>query len=269
MRVIEAERDVRGFDRWPDQDGHSQIFEHDFLSRDVRDHLTPAERCRPLTFAGNPPFGRRSATALSFLNRALQLGEFAGFILPVSFRKWSVQSRIVSGAMLVEDYDLPDDAFTILGESYSLRCCFQIWSMIDRGGLDLRIKSRPATSHADYWHGQWNRMPGSERVFEHEWDFAVQRQGFGSFEPVFSGTELDRRTQWALFQTRSPDVLRRLLSIDFLALAQANSVTPGYGKADVAAAYQRLLTDEIGQELLHAASLQAANSNSVCEAVAA
>ncbi len=269
LSVVEAERDIRGFDIAPDPGGHPAIIQNDFLARDIRDLLSVEDRRRPIAFIGNPPFGQRSKLAVAFLYRALGLGELVGFIVPVSFRKWSVQFRINPYAQLIADHDLPEEAFTFLGQPYSIRCCFQIWSIIDRGHQDLRIESTPATSHPDYWHGQWNRMPGAERVFDHAWDFAVRRQGYGTFEPVFSGADLDRRMQWALFKARSPEALQRLLSIDFSALAQGNAKTPGFGKADVVAAYQRRLDEEAAHSVGSSMLLQAANSNVVPEAAAA
>ncbi len=267
--IVEAERDIRGFDIAPDPGGHPAIIQHDFLARDIRDLLSVEDRRRPIVFIGNPPFGQRGKLAVAFLNRALVLGGVAAFIVPNGFRKWGVQASINPRAQLITDQDLPEEAFTFLGQPYSIRCCFQVWSVINRALPDIRIKSKPATSHADYRHGQYNCMRGSEKVFEHEWDFAVRRQGFGSYEIIPYTCDLNRHVQWALFHAGSREALHRLLSIDFSALARNNGKTPGFGKADVVAAYEGLLKQEAAPRLMPPAKLQAANSNSVCEAVAA
>lgn len=78
---------------------------------------------------GNPPFGRQSSLAVRFINHAFEgvAADTVAFILPRGFSKQSVQNRVFRNAELVDQLELPDDAFLLHGEDYHLPSVFQIW----------------------------------------------------------------------------------------------------------------------------------------------
>ncbi|MCE8163746.1 MAG: hypothetical protein I3273_05795 [Candidatus Moeniiplasma glomeromycotorum] len=39
---------------------------------------------------GNPPFGKKGKLALNFVNKAAKYIDTIGFILPLTFRRWSI-----------------------------------------------------------------------------------------------------------------------------------------------------------------------------------
>lgn len=115
--------------------------------------------------------------------------------------------------------------------------------------MNLRITDAPPVNHPDFQMWQFNRMPGSDKVFENEFDFAVLRQGFGDYSAkVYDADECDRRKQWALFKANNPEALDRLMELNFDALSKLNTKTPGFGKADVVKAYVdlRKMKEEVG-----------------------
>lgn len=76
---------------------------------------------------GNPPFGQQCSLAIKFIKHAATFASTIAFILPKSFKKESVQSKIPSDFHLVSETEIPDNSFTLKGVDYSVPCVFQIW----------------------------------------------------------------------------------------------------------------------------------------------
>ena len=90
----------------------------------------------PFVIVGNPPFGFRGATALAFLNRAGQIADAVGFILPQLFESdgKGVAGKRVKGLIRVHSERLPGDAFlTPENEAKVIHTVFQVWTKV---GLD-------------------------------------------------------------------------------------------------------------------------------------
>jgi predicted RNA methylase len=79
----------------------------------------------------NPPFGRNNSLSIPFFNKAANHSEFICFIVPRSWRKWSVINRLDRRFHLVADHDIQidyeDDAGEKLSVKNGLATCFQIW----------------------------------------------------------------------------------------------------------------------------------------------
>ena len=89
--------------------------------------------------------------------------------------------------------------------------------------------------------------PGALKVFDHDFDFAVPRQGYQDYSRrETSADRCERTKQWILFKAGTAAVLDRLLGMDFAALSQNNTITPGFGKADVVKEYTRIARQENG-----------------------
>ena len=76
---------------------------------------------------GNPPFGQQNSIAVKFINHAAIFADRVAFILPISFKKESVQNRISLNMHLTYEEDLPKNSFTFNGDNYDVKCVFQIW----------------------------------------------------------------------------------------------------------------------------------------------
>ena len=229
--------ELRAFDIVPEAEG---IEEQDFLASEIR---ADAAR-RPVVVVGNPPFGKRAAGAIAFLNHAFaERASVVAFILPVQMRKWPSHKAVSAPARLILDIDLPPNAFEFEGAPYDVRSCFQVWvgdGMAEHLS-DLRIKTRPPVSHPDFEIWQYNRTRQAEWVFDQDWDFAVLRQGYGDYTVLHErGAILDRKKQWILFRASSAAVRARLRALDFDALSRTNTSVRGFGKTEVVAEYCRL-----------------------------
>lgn len=242
-----VQRPCIGFDIHP-EDERVQL--QNFL-----DDGLPLPADKNLVFIGNPPFGKKGALAVKFLNKALSLGVAVGFIVPIQFRKWSIQSQIADDAKLLSDLTLPENSFTFMGKDYDLRCCFQVWavqSLLNPLNLlnhrDFRQRSSPPIQHPDFLMYQYNRTKEAEKFFRYDWDFAILRQGYGDYTKLWlKGNKLRHSKQWIFFKAKDERILQRLKSINFDELSKKNTSTPGFGKADVVAAYGKLVREAHGQ----------------------
>jgi hypothetical protein len=232
-----------GFDLLPDENNQFNIIKNDFLTEDINLKLNKDQINKEKIFIGNPPFGKKSKIAIDFINTAFKYSNIVAFIVPVQFRKWSVQSKINDKAKLVLDIDLEEDAFEFMGKPYKLRCCFQVWIKdIDYKGENIRIKEKPPTQHKDFQLYQYNRTVEAEKYFDYDWDFAVGRQGYLDYnQKIFKKEEIDPKKQWIFFKANNKEVLDNLFRIDFEKLSKKNIGIPGFGKADVIIEYSNIL----------------------------
>jgi hypothetical protein len=103
---------------------HPDVLQQDFLTwtptRD--DYIT----------IGNPPFGRNNALSVPFFNKAATMSTDVVFIVPASWRKWSVTNRLDLDFSIVHDENLNVNYVDELGnENYAgqkLNTCVQWWT---------------------------------------------------------------------------------------------------------------------------------------------
>lgn len=102
---------------------HPEVLRQDFLEFEPEhsDYIT----------VSNPPFGRNNALSIPFFNRAADFSSHIAFLVPRSWRKWSVQNRLDLRFHLVHDLDVDliyvDQDKMPLSKNNGLRTCFQIW----------------------------------------------------------------------------------------------------------------------------------------------
>jgi hypothetical protein len=81
--------------------------------------------------ATNPPFGRNNSLSVPFFNRAARFASVIAFIVPRSWRKWSVIDRLNLHYHLVIDEDLHIDYETVdrqmISRAGNLQTCIQVW----------------------------------------------------------------------------------------------------------------------------------------------
>ena len=115
---------VISFDIEPKSAG---VVEADFLNAElaVSDAVT----------ISNPPFGRNNSLSIPFFNKAAKHSEYIAFIVPRSWRKWSVINRLDRNFHLIHDQELAidyvDDFGEMLWQKARLNTCFQIWQRRD------------------------------------------------------------------------------------------------------------------------------------------
>ena len=102
---------------------HKKISLGDFLEQDI-------EQTGLLTIT-NPPFGRNNSLSIPFFNKAAQVSDLIVFIVPRSWRKWSVQNRLDQNFHLVRDDNLTINYVDVNGQDAHakdrLRTCVQYW----------------------------------------------------------------------------------------------------------------------------------------------
>ena len=77
---------------------------------------------------GNPPFGQQNSLAVNFFNEAAKFCNTIAFILPLSFKKDSVQNRLNLNFHLKKEISLTECEFLLINETkITVPCVFQIW----------------------------------------------------------------------------------------------------------------------------------------------
>ena len=201
---------------------------------------------------GNPPFGKRSKLAIDFFNKAAKMSEVIAFIVPVSFMKWSVQKNLDSNFALNSYIYLEPESFSSNGEPYSVRTIFQIWikknSKYDNG-INLRLTKQPPISHPDFEIWQYNATPEAIKTVEENWKYATYRQGYHDYNQIFTRDDYEyikekmtgeKKQQFFFINPLTPEAETLILNMDFNALAERNTATPGFGKGDFVSYYTEL-----------------------------
>jgi len=80
---------------------HPKVKKADFLQTEVNlsDVITIT----------NPPFGRNHSLSIPFFNKCADISNYIGFIIPKSWRKWSILNRLDRRFHLIHDEDLNVD----------------------------------------------------------------------------------------------------------------------------------------------------------------
>jgi predicted RNA methylase len=115
-----------GIDILPHLDG---VITHDYLTWN---HSTIETQREKVIVISNPPFGKQGSLAMNFIKRSSEFADTIAFILPLSFAKPSVKNKIPDFYHLQYEEVLPDDSYLLDGESYSVKCVFQIWKKSDK-----------------------------------------------------------------------------------------------------------------------------------------
>ena len=150
----------------------------------------------------NPPFGRNNSLSIPFFNKAADHSEFICFIVPRSWRKWSVINRLDRRFHLVADHDIQidyeDEAGQKLSVKNNLATCFQIWQR--------KSELRPRYAVAD--------QGLVEKTTPAEADVALTIFGFGCGK-VLTDFERKPNTTKMFLKLHHPEALAALQSVDF------------------------------------------------------
>jgi predicted RNA methylase len=167
---------------------------NDFLSFDIEpkhqkvakgNFLEAKITAKDAVTISNPPFGRNNSLSIPFFNKAADHSEFICFIVPRSWRKWSVINRLDQRFHLVADHDIKIDYEDELGEKLSKRSslatCFQIWqrkeilrprySVVDNGLIEKTDSTNADVALTIFGFGcgkvltEFERKPNSTRMF--------------------------------------------------------------------------------------------------------
>jgi predicted RNA methylase len=173
---------------------HDLVTEGNFLEQEI-------EEGNFVTIS-NPPFGRNNSLSVPFFNHAAQFSDAICFIVPRSWRKWSVTNRLDLGFELVLDLDLEIDYVDAEGLPLSnkthLATCFQIWKRADVPRTLVRVTDKGII----------------EKVSPERADVSLTIFGYGcgkvktEFEPVPNTTQM-------FLKLHHPRALSALESVDY------------------------------------------------------
>lgn len=76
---------------------------------------------------GNPPFGEQGRKAIAFFNSSADFCHTIAFILPLSFKKISIQNNLNLFFHLKHEFILEDNTFYLGEKNINVPCVFQIW----------------------------------------------------------------------------------------------------------------------------------------------
>jgi len=151
----------------------------------------------------NPPFGRNNSLSVPFFNKAAEHCDLVAFVVPRSWRKWSVINRLDPNFRLVDDWDLSidyvDDANRESHGVGNLRTCVQVWKRTP--GLrrnvvkvqDFGVIEKTSPLDADV-------------------SFTLFGYGCGTVKTEF---ERKKNSTQAFFKLNHPRALEALTSVDF------------------------------------------------------
>lgn len=193
---------------------HSDVVRADFLSKKVR--LSDA------VAISNPPFGRNNSLSIPFFNKAAEHAEFICFIVPRSWRKWSVINRLDRRFELVADHDITmdyvDDQGTHLSKQLLLKTCFQIWRRLPAG------QSRPIYRVHD--------MGLITKVKPEDADIAMRVFGFNCGR-VFEQFERKPNSTLMFLKLNDPRVLSVLKTANFERFFKNTAYTEALGIQEI------------------------------------
>jgi predicted RNA methylase len=173
---------------------HELVTEGNFLEQEVKESN--------LVTISNPPFGRNNSLSIPFFNHAAIVSDAICFIVPRSWRKWSVTNRLDLGFELALDLDIEIDYVDAEGSPLSnkthLATCFQIWKKADLPRALVRVADRGII----------------EKVLPEQADVSLTIFGYGcgkvktEFEPVPNTTQM-------FLKLNHPQALAALESVDY------------------------------------------------------
>ena len=117
----------------------------EFIHNDFLMMCWPIHHPQKHTIAiGNPPFGRRGKLAVQFFQKAAKIADTIGFILPVIFRKYSVQKRLPPEWQLIRQLSLPRNSFyTDTLDHHEVNAEFQLWTRLPTALPNARQATPP------------------------------------------------------------------------------------------------------------------------------
>jgi hypothetical protein len=139
------------------------IRQHDFLAWEP----VPHKPQQPIVVFGNPPFGRKSGAANTFIRHATKFAQVVAFILPRSFTKPSMQHIFPPQFHLRVSTALPKNSFTVNDQPYDVPCIFQIWTH--------EATPRPIAPIITPHHFEYTRAPHRDPAADY--DLALRRVG--------------------------------------------------------------------------------------------
>lgn len=140
--------------------------------------------------------------------------------------------------------------------------------MKDTDKEDLRLKKSPPVKHPDFNLWQYNATEEAYSSVNENWVYATYRQGYCDYNMLFTQEDKEKikelmggddypwvnkrknkaikkkLTQFFFIEPLTQQAKENVLKMDFNALADRNTITPGFGKADFVSYYKELFDNQ-------------------------
>jgi predicted RNA methylase len=119
---------------------HPDVIQADYLQVSLE-----LPQNQPVVVFGNPPFGRNNSLSVKFFNRSAEYCDYIAFIVPKSWRKWSVHKKLNNQFHLIADWDLDLDFVDEKNTHFNggnLKTCFQVWKKQDQLRQPIEVENR-------------------------------------------------------------------------------------------------------------------------------
>jgi hypothetical protein len=149
---------------------------------------------------GNPPFGRKSSTAIKFIKHSAFLNAKAiAFILPNSFKKPSFRKSFPLQYHLLVEKNIPENGYIYKGKTYNVKSIFQIWVHKPYH----RVKPKRYYTNDSY-----------KFVKKAESDIAIRRAGFGVGSVKQTSVEDNTNTNWFIKINQKTDLDNLIIKLN-------------------------------------------------------
>jgi predicted RNA methylase len=194
----------------------------------------------------NPPFGRTSSLAKKFFEHATSHCDYICFLVPRSWRKWTVQNSLDPHYHLIADIEMPKNCFYLpdgsVNEKDVLNTVFQIWEKRPKKRRKIVIpdhklvkkilpKMKNTISHKKVTKKLYEKVGNTYKEFDTDvyQKVKAKRPDYvegANFEMVVFGhscgkckeitkKKVDAKTTTMYFKIDRPDVKQALKTIDF------------------------------------------------------
>lgn len=186
---------------------------------------------------GNPPFGRVSSLAIKFFNHSAKWANVIAFIIPRTFRKESVISKLHKKFHLIYDEDTPQNP-CVFEPKMMVKCCFQIWERRDED----RKEVKSSTTHKDWNYVKMGpKDENNQPTPPTDVDFALRAYGGNIGEIQTENLHMLRPKSWHWIKANIDvtTLITRFKSLDYsnsLNTARQNSM----GKGELVKLYSKL-----------------------------
>lgn len=210
--IVKANQDFIAFDIEP----KSRLVERmNFLESGI----FSKGRYKAIVVIGNPPFGKNSSIAIKFFNKAAEFADEIAFILPRTFRKYSVQAKLHPNFHLVRDEEVEEKAFFYEGKEYDVPCCWQIW----------RRKTKVRVLQPVPVVNQLIEFTTPDKA-----DFAMRRVGFYAGRIKTSNIEALSETTHYFLKEKTKGVIEALNRVDWVSITSQTAGTRSLSKKELA-----------------------------------
>ena len=174
----------------------------------------------PILFVGNPPFGLNSSLAVKFFNHAAGIADKEGdeiaFIVPATFRRFSVQNRLDLNYHCRFTEEIPMGSF--IPKTMHARCVFQIWQRRSKPRKKIVVEPSP-----DFWHCKRS-----------EADIAMKAYGgSGDCGTIIEPEEVINPKAYHFLKLRTPSIRHRLAKLDYYPLSAHTVRQDSIGMTDL------------------------------------